>query len=335
MGPDPAVAAVRLAVRRSLTGVGADGVRVPAGDLVLVACSGGADSLALAAATAFEAPRAGLRAGAITVDHGLQPGSAERAADLTTALRGLGLGPVEAIAVQVGAEGGPEAAARTARYAALGEAADRHRASVVLLGHTRDDQAETVLLGLARGSGTRSLAGMPAVNGRYRRPLLDVDRALTRAACLAEGLSAWADPHNQDPAYARSRVRAEAMPALERALGPGVAAALARTARLLAEDADALELWAAREHERATLPDGGLDVAALAGAPAAIRSRVLRRAALAAGSPASDLASVHVVSLDTLVTRWHGQGPLQLPGGVVARRRYGTLLLAREPTAAG
>jgi tRNA(Ile)-lysidine synthase len=321
MGPSPAVASVRLAVRRGLADL-------DAGDVVLVAASGGADSLALAAATAFEAPRLGLRAGAVTVDHDLQVGSGERARKVATVLAELGLAPVDVRAVQVGSGGGPEAAARAARYQALDAAADEHGAAVVLLAHTRDDQAETVLLGLARGSGTRSLAGMAAVTGRYRRPLLGLDRATVRAA--ADGLPVWEDPHNSDPAFARVRVREAALPSLEAALGPGVAAALARTAALSRSDADALDAWAGRAATEVTAADGSLDVAGLDGLPRAVRSRVVRDAALAAGSPASDLRAEHVEAVDALVTDWHGQGPLQLPGGVTVSRRCGRLLLARD-----
>lgn len=186
---------------------------------MLVAVSGGADSMALATATAFEAPKLGLRVGAVTVDHGLQAGSAERAQQVAERLRELGLDPVEAVPVLVGRQGGPENAAREARYAALDDAAERLGAAAVLLGHTRDDQAETVLLGLARGSGSRSLAGMPAQKGRYRRPLLELDRAATRQACSAQSIPVWDDPHNSDPAYTRSRVRHEVLPVLEKHLG--------------------------------------------------------------------------------------------------------------------
>jgi tRNA(Ile)-lysidine synthase len=331
VGPDPAVAAVRLAVRATLRAV-------TPGGLVLVACSGGADSLALAGALAFEAARSGHRAGGITIDHGLQEGSAHRAADLVRTLTSLGLVPAEAQAVTVGSAGGPEAAARAARYAALDTTAAGHGAAAVLLGHTLDDQAETVLLGLARGSGARSLAGMPAAAGVYRRPLLDLDRDLTRRACLAMGLVPWDDPHNQDPAYARVRVRGEILPALEKGLGPGVTAALARTARLLRDDADALDAWAAGAARDATLPTGvtaeaagtgatiTLDVRVLAELPRAVRTRVLRRTAIDAGSPPGTLASVHVDAVDSLVTAWHGQSHVDLPGHVRAWRRCEKLL---------
>ena len=303
-----------------------------AGALVLVAGSGGPDSVALAVALAFEAPRAGLRAGGVTVDHRLQPGSAARATQVADDLRALGLDPVEATAVDVvPAADGPEAAARQARYRALDEAADRLGAATVLLGHTRDDQAETVLLGLARGSGARSLAGMAAVRGRYRRPLLGLDRATVRAA--AAGHRTWDDPHNADPSFARARVRREALPMLERELGPGISEALARSADLLRADADALDGWAADALSRAAADDpaDGLDVAVLEGLPTAVRTRVLRRAARDAGAPATDLTAGHVAELDRLVTDWRGQGPLHLPGAVVAARACGRLTLSRQP----
>jgi tRNA(Ile)-lysidine synthase len=303
---DPAVAAVRLAVREDL-------VDLDAGDLVLVAVSGGADSLALAAAIAHEAPRHGLRAGAVTVDHGLQPGSAERAVEVGAVCKELGLEPVVIETVTVGTAGGPEAAAREARYAAIDVAARRTGASAVILGHTLDDQAETVLLGLARGSGARSLSGMAARRGLLRRPLLGLRRATTVQACHALGLVPWADPHNADPAYTRSRVRDAALPALVEALGPGVPEALARSAALLRADADALDAWAATV-------DDAADVAGLSALPAAVRSRVLRLAAIRAGVPAGSLTANQVREVDRLVTDWHGQGPVSLPGGLAANR---------------
>jgi tRNA(Ile)-lysidine synthase len=297
---------------------------------VLVACSGGADSVALAAATAFEAPRTGRRAGAVTVDHDLQPGSAARAVALADRLRRLGLDPVEVATVAVGSAGGPEAAAREARYRALDEAADRLGAGAVLLGQTLDDQAETVLLGLARGSGSRSLAGMPARRGRFVRPLLGLDRSTVRAAARASGLPLWDDPHNADPAFTRARVRDDALPALEKALGPGVPEALARTAGLARADADALDGWAATAYDTARAGPGVLAVEALAELPSAVRSRVLRLAALAAGTPGTDLTAGHVAELDRLVTDWHGQGPLHLPGGVRAGRDRAMLHLSAD-----
>jgi tRNA(Ile)-lysidine synthase len=312
-GPDPAVAALRSAVRPALTED-----RTP----VLVACSGGADSLALAAAVAFEAPRAGVPAGAVTVDHRLQPGSGERAAATAELLEKLGLAPVEILSVDVGSDGGPEAAARTARYAALERAAAAGGARVAL-GHTLDDQAETVLLGLGRGSGPRSVAGMVDRRGIWWRPLLGVRRTTTRAACAALGLPVWDDPWNADPAYTRVRLRAEVLPLMDDVLGGGVASALARTAAMLREDLDALDALAADDLRRLAAADGTLPVAELAARPAAVRRRVLRGWLLAAGVP--DLQAVHLDAVDALLTRWRGQGPVDLPGPVVAVRASGRL----------
>jgi len=226
---------------------------------------------------------------------------------------------------------GPEAAARSARYAALDQAAERAGARIVL-GHTLDDQAETVLLGLARGSGARSLAGMAPVSGRYLRPLLGIRRAQTLAACAAEGLQPWTDPHNTDPAYARARVR-DLMPALEDALGPGVALALARTAELLRADADVLDALALAEEGElggaAAAQADGWPAEALARLPGAIRHRLLRSAALASGCPAGALSQRHIASLDELVTGWHGQRWADLPGGVRCLRRCGRLLFTK------
>ncbi len=305
---------------------------LPEGALVLVACSGGADSLALAAAAGFVAPRLGLRAGLVTVDHGLQEGSARRAREVVRLAEGLGLAPAQVRTVTVGREGGPEAAAREARYGALAQAAAELGAATVLLGHTLDDQAETVLLRLARGSGTRSLAGMPGVSGIYRRPFLGITRARTREACAALGLEPWQDPHNDDPAFTRVRVRHDALPALTRALGPGVPAALARTARLCADDADALDSWADAVYERAARGPGRLDVAVLEAEPAAVRRRVVQRAAVAAGSPSAALAAVHIEEVDRLISAWHGQRAVDLPGGVSAFRRCGTLFVVEGRT---
>ena len=311
MRMDPAVAAVRRAVRADLTDL-------PPGALVLAAVSGGPDSLALAAALGQEAAALGLRAGAVTVDHGLQDGSADRARGVAATCAELGLDPVEIVAVEVAREGGPEGAARTARYAAIDRVVDALGVGAVLLGHTLDDQAETVLLGLARGSGARSVSGMPARRGRLRRPLLELRRATTDAACRAWELAPWADPHNADPRFARARVRTQVMPLLLDVLGPGVPEALARTAAMVREDADALDALAASVTDPA-------DVAALEGLGPAIRTRVLHRAAIEGGVPAGALSAAHVREIDRLVTAWHGQGPVSLPGGLVAERAYGRL----------
>ena len=362
-GPPASTAACRLAVRRSLAGH--DGP-------VLAAVSGGADSLALAAALAFERPGSG----ALVVDHALQPGSAEVAARAADQCRSLGLtatvltasagtaparsapartalgspaapagspppisppaatqcggtlpvgaagggnaashcrpesGPGPATVAGSGGAGGPEASARWLRYALLDEAAARLDTAagdaVVLLGHTLDDQAETVLLGLVRGSGARALSGMAPVRGRYRRPFLDLSRATVRKACAEAGLVPHEDPHNDDEAYTRVRVR-RLLAELD--ITPG----LARTAGLLREDADALE-------SLATPTD---DVAALAAMPAALRARALKR--WAEERCGRSLTAVQVQALRALVEDWHGQGPVALPGGGRVSRVAGRL----------
>jgi tRNA(Ile)-lysidine synthase len=320
-GPDPAVSAARRAVRRELADISDGG-------LVLVAVSGGPDSLALAAATAFVAPRRGFRAGALVVDHHLQPGSAGVAKQAAATCRTLGLSPVTVLGVTVEpGRAGPEAAARSARYAALKAAAAGQGADAVLLGHTRDDQAETVLLRLARGSGSRSLSAMAPRRGVFRRPLLDLPRTSTAQVCRALGLTPWQDPHNEDPRFTRPRVRA-ALPLLQDVLGPGVSAALARTAALAREDADALDAFAEQAHREIDPRGlGALDVEPVARLLPAVRRRVLRRALLAAGCPAGDLSRTHVLAVDALITSWHGQGPVGLPGALMARRSCGRLHL--------
>jgi len=307
-----AVAAVRLAVRRSL----------PADGLVLVACSGGADSLALASAARF----VGRAVGLVTVDHGLQEGSAERASAVAAWAEKSGFAPVEVATVSVvGRPGGPEAAARDARYEALSAVAARCGAAAVLLGHTRDDQAETVLLALARGSGPRGLAGMPYRKGIFRRPLLDVARADTRKACAAQGLVPWDDPHNVDPAYARSRVRGAALPALVEALGPAVVANLARSAGQIAADNAALDALA-RGALLSAYAEEGLDISVLSGMVGAVRTRVLHAWARELGASGSALSHRHVEAMAALITDWHGQGPVHLPGGMRVARVRGRLV---------
>jgi len=314
----PAIADLRRAVRTSLVEL----VETPPADspLVLVALSGGPDSLALAAAVAFEAPRAGLRAGAVIVDHGLQPGSTDAAARAAAHATALGLDPVVVKTVTVGTDGGPEAAARTARYGALESAAAEFGAVAVLLGHTLDDQAETVLLGLARGSGAGSLQGMAAVNGLYVRPLLGIRRITTVQACADAELEPWLDPQNDDGAYLRVRVRRRVLPVLAEELGPGIPEALARTAEQLREDSEALDHFAEEiaedlaEHTEAGI---SLPVRSLEVQPAALRQRLIRL--VVASEFHVSLSRAQTLEVARLVTDWHGQGPIDLPGFTAAR----------------
>lgn len=303
----PAVADVRRAVRAVL----------PSEGLVLVALSGGPDSLALLAAAAFEAPG---RVGAVIVDHQLQAGSdavAERAAQQAES---LGSVLTRVVRVTVAGTGGPEASARAARYDALSSVAAEAGAVAVLLGHTLDDQAETVLLGLARGSGSASLQGMAPVTGPYRRPLLGIRRSTTVRACADQDLEPWDDPHNDDPAYTRVRVRRNVLPVLEAELGPGVAEALARTAEQLREDSDALESFADEVAEDlAEHIDAGiaLPVAALAANPPALRQRLIRF--VVSSEFGVSLSRTHTLEIARLVTDWRGQIGVDVPGVRVTR----------------
>lgn len=334
--PHPAVAAIRSAVRTCLAAephlffpgkeasasdrnISGAKPKVPVhSPLVLAAVSGGADSLALADALRFEWDNSG----AVIVDHGLQPDSAQVAERAAATCRSIGLHPVEIVRVTVAdTRTGLEAAARNVRYAALTDVADRLGAVAVLLGHTRDDQAEQVLLGLTRGSGTRSLSGMPRSRGPFRRPLLGISREETRAACAAEGVAFWDDPMNDDPAFTRVRAR-RALADLDRDLGPGVAAALARSADQLRADADHLDELAATARD--ALPASGpVRVGDLEAIPGPVRSRVWRILLTEAGAPAGQTGSTHTDACDRLISHWRGQGPLNVPGGLEVSRRQG------------
>ena len=309
---DPAVAEVRRAVRLSLAAAVTDGATV------VVGLSGGADSLALAAGVAFEAPKRNIRAVAVVVDHGLQKESADAAAAAARTAERLGLEAVVARVDVTGADG-PEAAARAARYGALGAEASALAAAAVLVGHTLDDQAETVLLGLARGAGAASLQGMAESSDldgvALLRPLLGVRRATTRQACVAQELEPWDDPHNTDPTYARVRVREKVLPVLESEIGPGIAEALARTAAQLREDAAAFDEMIDEtiedivEHAEAGI---SVSVPALAANPAALRHRIIRH--VVASEFGTSLTRAQTLEVARLVTEWAGQGPIDLPG---------------------
>ncbi len=320
----PSIAAVRVPVRAALSDIAE-------GDVVAVACSGGADSLALASATIFEGHKQDLRVVGVTVDHGLQADSAAQADRVVAQLASRGVDETVVARVSVDATSGvgPEAAAREARYAVLEEVATRLGARVVLLGHTLDDQAETVLLGLARGSGGRSLQGMRPGFGVFARPLLGVRRVDTVTACQVEGLETWDDPHNHLPAYTRVRVRDRVLPVLEAELGPGITEALARTAEQLREDTLLLDQLTDRLLDDAHREDG-LAVEVLGAAPPPLRHRALHRAALAAGVPATELTRRHVLEVDKLLVAWRGQRWVDLPGPLRALRRDGLLVIAAD-----
>ena len=301
--------------------------KLEAGDLVCVAVSGGADSLALAYALSLEAPKLAIQLHAVTVDHQLQSASGAQASRVVVQMKSLGIETTVA-KVSVEITEGLEASARKARYAALDLVGETLNAVAIFLGHTRDDQAESVLLGLARGSGTRSLSGMAPHQGKYIRPLLSITREQTEKLCNEVSLDAWQDPHNKDAEFARVRVRTVAIPTLEKTIGPGISEALARSAELLRHDADALDAWAEREIRHLDLAD--LECEHLSQLPRAIRSRIIRMAIYAAGAPSGSISAEHVASVEALIMGWSGQGPSHLPGGVKVERFSGRLSLLRN-----
>jgi tRNA(Ile)-lysidine synthase len=290
-----------------------------------VALSGGPDSLALTAVAAPMRPTT-----ALIVDHGLQAGSAEVAETAQAQALALGCVDAQVLCVQVGDDGGPEAAARTARYVALGAARGD---APVLLAHTLDDQAETVLLGLGRGSGARSIAGMRPYDPPWCRPLLGVRRSVTHAACQQLEVTAWQDPHNTDRRFTRTRLRQEVLPLLEDVLGGGVAEALARTATALRADTELIDTLAAQALTAASTGDG-LDARTLTVLPDPVRRRVIRGWLLSGG--AIGLTDKQIRGVDRLVTAWRGQGGVAVGSTLrgqrlVAGRRDGVLTLRREP----
>lgn len=343
MGANPrgSLRACSLAVRACLTSFIDEAGAPPA---LVVGLSGGADSLALALTTIDVAARAGIPVITVTVDHGLREGSDEEARRVADLAASLGARAVVET-VTVGGPGGPEGAARDARRAALRAVGVREGAPI-LLGHTMDDQAETVLLRLARGSGPSSLRAIAPLSRdddgvMWLRPLLTLRRTDTEEACAQVGLAPVHDPTNDidgpwraadGSPLRRSALRHGAIPALASALGVDPVPALARTAALCAEDDDTLS---DRAHELAhaarvaasrvaddTDPGDGeapvaLAVASLRGAPRAVRTRALREGAQSAGIRA--LSSAHVDAVDDLLVAWRGQGPIHLPGGLALR----------------
>lgn len=312
---------IRLAVRSELEDIAA-------GDSVLVAASGGADSSALAAALLLECKTKSIKVIALIIDHGLQKNSADVTHETKRTLTKIGYENIEIRRVTVQITDGLEASARRARYQALNDVANSHNAVAVFLGHTKDDQAETVLLGLARGSGSRSLSGMASRVDRYRRPLLSITRAQTEAACEEAGIKFWQDPHNQSMEFTRVRVREVVLPTMEKEIGPGISDALARSAKLLRDDADALDCLSDEIFSK--LEPASLEISKLESQPRAIRTRILRKAIYLAGAPQGSLSAEHIEPVEALITAWKGQGPISLPGGVTVARISGRLSLSKS-----
>ena len=294
---------------------------------VCIGVSGGADSLALAAAAKLESKNFLIDLVAVIVDHGLQANSAEIAEFGKQQLIKLGYQDIFVGRASVQITDGLEASARRARYKVFQQAIETYGPNTFLLGHTKNDQAEGVLLGLARGSGTKSLSGMQEVSGIFVRPLLGIDRATTEIACDESNIEYWVDPHNSNQDFTRVRVRENILPLLENEIGPGIIDALARSAKILREDATALDEWAESVFRQVKPMD--IEISVLDGLPVAVRSRVLRMAIYAAGAPAGSISAAHLEPIEAFVSDWRGQGHTSLPGGVKVCRISGRLSLSK------
>lgn len=267
----------------------------------IIGLSGGPDSLALAAAAAAE--KKDVRC--VVVDHGLQDGSAEVARRAADVARGFGLA-AGVVRVEVG-EGNLEAAARSARYEAL-----LAYGSDVWVGHTADDQAETLLLGALRGNPS----GMAPRNGRIVRPFLGIRRADTVGACDELGLDPWHDPMNADPAFRRVAMRNQVLPLLSELLGGDAVPALAATADRIAADQALI----------ASLTDLAPTTccAELKADAGPVRRRRLAAWLLGEGVP---LQGDQLDAVEALVVDWHGQGPVAVAGGRAVVREGGQLAI--------
>lgn len=314
------ISLARRAVRESLKAL-------HPGDHIIVAVSGGADSLLLAYCVNLEAEKDAFQITSVIVNHQLQENSAEIAEVAKRELLKLGLDRVEIIPVKVMKENGLEADARTARYAALETYAKKIRATGIFLGHNQDDLAESVLLGLTQGAGTKSLAGMSVHDGKYLRPLLTLSREQILQACEEAGITYWSDPHNDDERFTRVKIRKNILPIMESEIGPGIRDALARSARIFREDSDALDQLTDEIYATIDNPYS-IDILVLEKLPSAIRKRVIRRALASLG--AARLSSEQIGWVEALISQWHGQGAVALPAGVTARRESGRLALSRE-----
>jgi len=298
-----------------------------AGDLVLVGCSGGADSLALAWTTLVVGKRLEIKTGAVIVDHQLIPESNSVALNAKKQCEELGI--QEVIVKKVNVEQtheGLEAAARIARYEAFENVLHETNAQAILLAHTQDDQAETVLMRLTRGSGAKSLSGMAQVSGKYLRPFLHLRKKLVHDSLDLIGLKAWQDPANTDHQFLRVKVRHELMPKIVEVLGESAISSLDKTSQLLRLDNQALEELAQQFFEsQKNVKINGLEISELEKLPEAIRTRVLRIFAIASGVHPGPFSFEHIEAIDALVKNWHGQGNVDLPGFIQATRVNGSL----------
>ncbi|MGA0083315.1 MAG: tRNA lysidine(34) synthetase TilS [Candidatus Nanopelagicales bacterium] len=287
-------------------------------DNILVACSGGADSLALAWTSQVVTKRIGLNLIAVIIDHQLIKESSQVAQDAKKKCEDFGIEKVVIKQIEVKDDNdGLEAAARKARYEAFEESVNEFNAKAVLLAHTQDDQAETMLMRLTRGSGAKSLSAMKEVSGKYLRPFLHIRKQVLVDALEKENISYWQDPANTNYKFLRAKVRHELMPKLIEVLGDSAIDSLDRTSGLLKEDNEALESIALESYEKLNKE---LKVQELEKLPTAIRKRVIKIAALNSGVTPGPFSFEHIEAIDALVTNWHGQGNVDLPGFIQASR---------------
>lgn len=338
--------------------------------LVLVACSGGRDSMALAAVSHIVCTSMGVRCGAVIVDHGLQAGSEQVASEAADRCRALGLGPVIVRNATVQARGeGLEAAARQARYDELCAAAHESGAIAVLLAHTMDDQAETVLIGLLRSRGVDALAGMPQVFTRsgvtFARPLLTLTRDETTGLCEDLGVEYWDDPTNGDAVDGelpddyplRSRVRHDLLPAIERFAGFNVTRHFAESAQLARMDKEYLDQRSdevmgeavtavdrpassaavSTDTPRACAADdtndSGHGIGLMIGVKRIAREPEairLRVIAHALSQAGVNASAAQIAAIDRLVVDWHGQGGVSLPRGYSANRKKHVIRVCQD-----
>jgi tRNA(Ile)-lysidine synthase len=276
--------------------------------------------MALASATLFESKKLQLQVATVTIDHGLQKTSAKVTEQTLEKLHQIGITEAWSKKVKVGTKGGPEAAARDARYEALESIRIESKSDFIVLGHTANDQAETVLLGLTRGSGSRSLSGMSVRSEKLLRPLLSIERATTEQFCKDEYILPWRDPQNKDLKFLRVRIRKLVLPFLEKQLGNGIFSNLIRTSSQLQEDDQYLSSVATKAFKKIAKTGShslSLPQPDLLKLPDAIRNRVIKSAIDYFGV---DSSRVHVLAVADLVLNWHGQKPLALPGVRVERK---------------
>jgi tRNA(Ile)-lysidine synthase len=308
------------------------------GHTVLVAVSGGADSMALLHVLWQLRERYGLRLCVAHLNHQMRPEAAEDARFVETAARHLGVRCIgearDVPTYQRQHRLSPEDAARRLRYAFLRATATQLGADRIAVGHTADDQAETVLFHLLRGSALRGLGGIPAVHGPIVRPLIHVSRAEVRQYVGTHRVGFREDPSNQQRQYTRNRIRLDLLPALQHQYNPRLLPTLCRTAQLLADDEAALQTVAHQHFLAARLPTafGGmaLRVAEVTTLPVALQRRVLREALAEVMGGLHGITAAHIAAALALLRSEAGNRHVILPHGVVVERRYDTLLVHRQ-----